>query len=156
MLLLICSTPAQVLYLCSLTSIFHRKLVALTRFVKMHLSSSGRLTSFDEMQVDSLEAVAKARCILGMAAQYLYMSCVNDDEKWPQRETQVAMELFFDTVKALCSLGPTDSKSPALFLFKQLFQRYGRRTCHRYFASKATTFLDRSHRSQTKVGVLSG
>ena len=98
------------------------------------------------MQVDSLEAVAKARCILGMAAHYLYMSCVNDDEKWLQRETQVAMELFFDIVKALCSLGPTDSKSPALFLFKQLVQRYWRRT----------TFLDRSHRSQTKVGVLSG
>ena len=55
-------------------------------------------TSFDEMQVDSLEARAKACCILGMAAQYLYMSCVNDDEKWLQRKTQATMELFFDTV----------------------------------------------------------
>ena len=82
-------------------------------------------TSFEEMQVDSLEAVAKARCSLGMAAHYLYMSCVNDDEKWLQRETRAAMEFFLNTVKALCSLGPTGSKSPALFLLKQLVKRYG-------------------------------
>ncbi|XP_022806306.1 E3 ubiquitin-protein ligase RNF213-like [Stylophora pistillata] len=82
-------------------------------------------TSFDEMQVDSLEAVAKARCSLGMAAHYLYARCVNDDEKWLQRETRGAMEFFFNTVETLCSLGPLGSKSPALFLLKQLVKRYG-------------------------------
>lgn len=81
------------------------------------------LTSFDEIQVESLEGIAKARHTLGMAAQFLYMSCVSDDETWRQSETRGAMDFFFNTVKALCTLGR--SRSPALFLLKQLVKRYG-------------------------------
>ena len=81
------------------------------------------LTSFDEIQVDSLEAIAKARYTLGMAAQFLFMSCVSDDAKWRQPETRGAMDCFFKTVEALCTSGR--SRSPALFLLKQLVKRYG-------------------------------
>ena len=73
--------------------------------------------------MDSLEAVAKARYILGMTAEYLYMSCVSDDEKWVKPETRNALELLFTKVKALCTF--SHSRSPALFLLKQLVKRYG-------------------------------
>ena len=79
--------------------------------------------SSDELQVDSLEAIAKARYVLGMTAEYLYMSCVSDDEKWSKRETRVALDLLFTNVRALFTSG--HSKSPALYLLKQLVKRYG-------------------------------
>lgn len=73
--------------------------------------------------MDSLEAVAKARYILGMTAEYLYMSCVSDDEKWVKPETRNALDLLFTHVQALCTSGY--SRSPALYLLKQLVKRYG-------------------------------
>ena len=73
--------------------------------------------------MDSLEAVAKARYALGMTAEYLYMSCVSDDEKWVKPETRNALDLLFTTVKALCT--SVHSRSPALYLLKQLVKRYG-------------------------------
>lgn len=73
--------------------------------------------------MNSLEAVAKARYILGVTAEYLYMSCVSDDEKWFKPETRNALGLLFTNVKALCTAG--HSRSPALYLLKQLVKRYG-------------------------------
>ena len=73
--------------------------------------------------MDSLEAIAKARYSLAMTAEYLYMSCVSDDEKWSKRETRVALDLLFTNVRALCTSG--HSRSPALYLLKQLVKRYG-------------------------------
>ena len=80
-------------------------------------------TSFDELQVDSLDAVAKARYILGVTAEYLYMSCVSDDEQWRKPETRNALDVLFNNVRALCTAG--HSRSPALYLLKQLVKRYG-------------------------------
>ncbi|XP_078382607.1 E3 ubiquitin-protein ligase rnf213-alpha-like isoform X3 [Oculina patagonica] len=80
-------------------------------------------SSSDELQVDSLEAVAKARYTLGMAAEFLYLSCVSDDEKWRKPETRGALDSLFMKVKALCTSG--HSRSPALYLLKQLVKRYG-------------------------------
>ena len=71
----------------------------------------------------SLEAVAKARYILGVTAEYLYMSCVSDDEKWTKPETRYALDLLFNNVRTLCTAG--HSRSPALYLLKQLVKRYG-------------------------------
>ena len=80
-------------------------------------------TSSDELQVKSLDAVAKARYALGMTAEFLYLSCVSDDEKWRKHETRGALELLFNKVQALCTCG--HSRSPALYLLKQLVKRYG-------------------------------
>lgn len=73
--------------------------------------------------MDSLEAVAKARYILGVTAEYLYISCVSDDEKWKKPETRIALDLLFTNVRTLCMSGR--SRSPALYLLKQLVKRYG-------------------------------
>ncbi len=80
-------------------------------------------SSSDELQVGSLEAIAKARYTLGMAAEFLYLSCVSDDEKWRKPETRGALDSLFMKVKALCTSG--HSRSPALYLLKQLVKRYG-------------------------------
>ncbi len=79
--------------------------------------------SSDELQVGSLEAIAKARYTLGVAAEFLYLSCVSDDVKWRKPETRGALEFLFMKVKALCTSG--HSRSPALYLLKQLVKRYG-------------------------------
>ena len=73
--------------------------------------------------MDSLEAIAKARFTLGMTAEFLYLSCVSDDEKWRKHEIRVALDLLFTKVKTLCTSGR--SMSPALYLLKQLVKRYG-------------------------------
>ena len=73
--------------------------------------------------MESLEAVAKARYILGVTAEYLYTSCVSDDEKWSKPDTRNALDLLFNNVRALCTAG--HSRSPALYLLKQLVKRYG-------------------------------
>lgn len=73
--------------------------------------------------MDSLEAVAKARYILGVTAEYMYMSCVSDDEQWSKPGTRNALDLLFTNVRALCTVG--HSRSPALYLLKQLVKRYG-------------------------------
>lgn len=80
-------------------------------------------TSSDELQVVSLEAIAKARCTLGMTAEFLCKSCVSDDENWGKEETRKALGDLFATVQALCTSGR--SRSPAVFLLKQLVKRYG-------------------------------
>ena len=80
-------------------------------------------TSFGELQVDSLEAVAKARYILGVTAEYLYMSYDSDDEQWSKPKTREALDSLYDKVRELCTVG--HSKSPALYLLKQLVKRYG-------------------------------
>ena len=81
-------------------------------------------TNSDEIQVASLEAVAKARIGLDMASKFMYMSVVSGDESWSTHETRGALDFLFTTVKALCTTrGPY--RSPALFLLKQLVKRYG-------------------------------
>lgn len=79
--------------------------------------------SSDELQVESLDAIAKARYALGMTAEFVYLSCVSDDDRWRKHETRGALEFLFAKVKALCTSG--DSRSPALYLLKQLVKRYG-------------------------------
>ena len=71
----------------------------------------------------SLEAIAKARYVLGMTAEFLYLSCVSDDDKWKEHEIRGSLEFLFAKVKSLCTSG--DSRSPALYLLKQLVKRYG-------------------------------
>lgn len=81
-------------------------------------------TNYDEIQVLSLEAVAKARLGLDMASKFMYMSVVSDDERWSTHETRGALDFLFKTVKALC-ITRRPYRSPALFLLKQLVKRYG-------------------------------
>ena len=73
--------------------------------------------------MDWLEAVAKTRYLLGVTAEYLYMSCVSDDEQWRKPGTRDSLDLLFANVRALCTVG--HSRSPALYLLKQLVKRYG-------------------------------
>ena len=81
-------------------------------------------TDSDELQVKSLEAVAKARYCLERAAEFMYLSVVDGDgERWNNRGTQKALDELCETVHEMCSSGP--SRSPALFLLKQLVKRYG-------------------------------
>lgn len=81
------------------------------------------LPSSDELQVSSFEAIAKTRYALSRTAEFMYMSVVNDDEKWSNYETSEALNSLFNTVQELCTSVP--SRSPALFLLKQLVKRYG-------------------------------
>lgn len=77
----------------------------------------------DELQVASLEAIAKARYTLEMAAEFLYMRVVSVDERWSNHETRGALDYLLSTVKAFCTSG--GSRRPGLFLLKQLVKRYG-------------------------------
>ena len=102
----------------------HLSIGIITKFCQDALQVLNKdFASSDELQVESLDAIAKARYALGMTAEFLYLSCVSDDEKWRKNETCGALEFLFAEVKALCTSG--DSRSPALYLLKQLVKRYG-------------------------------
>ena len=79
--------------------------------------------SSDELPVAALEAIAKARYALDKTSEFIYKSVVSSDEMWTDDKTRGALNSLFNTVQALCSSGR--SRSPALFLLKQLVKRYG-------------------------------
>lgn len=80
-------------------------------------------SSSDELQVPALDAVAKARYALDRTAEFMYRGVVGGDEKWRNVETRGALSSLFNTVQALCA--SDHSRSPALFLLKQLVKHYG-------------------------------
>ena len=79
----------------------------------------------DEFQVASLDAVAKLRYALSVAAEFLYMRCISDEEPWISDATRSWLSPLFDTIKAVSTY--SGSRGPAMFLLKQLVKRYG---CH--------------------------
>ncbi|XP_022797655.1 E3 ubiquitin-protein ligase rnf213-alpha-like isoform X3 [Stylophora pistillata] len=103
----------------------HLQIGTVNRFCQdaLEILQKDLTTSDDEIEVKSLEAIAKARSSLSWAAQFIYLSCVSGDEKWHRDDTLGAMEFLLKTVQALCT--SVHFSSPALFLLKQLVKRYG-------------------------------
>ena len=81
------------------------------------------VSSCDELNVTSLEAIAKARCALTKIAEFMYMSVVSDDERCSNQKTRAVLNPLFNHVQALCA--SVRSSSPTIFLLKQLVKRYG-------------------------------
>ena len=81
------------------------------------------VSSCDELNVTSLEAIAKARCALTKIAEFMYLSVVSDDERWSNQQTRAVLNTLFNHVQELCA--SVRSSSPTIFLLKQLVKRYG-------------------------------
>ncbi|XP_068694638.1 E3 ubiquitin-protein ligase rnf213-alpha-like [Montipora foliosa] len=92
-----------------------------------HLTSS-TIQPVREVDVVLLESVAKARYILGLAAQFMHKAIVEDSAIWNDFQIGRELQTLFDAIRRMClkSLTP----SPRLYLLKQLARRFGVEAIH--------------------------
>ncbi|XP_068694646.1 E3 ubiquitin-protein ligase rnf213-alpha-like isoform X2 [Montipora foliosa] len=92
-----------------------------------HLTSS-TIHPVREVDVVLLESVAKARYILGLAAQFMHKAIVEDSAIWNDFQIRSELQTLFEAIRRMClkSLSP----SPRLYLLKQLARRFGVEAIH--------------------------
>ena len=76
-----------------------------------------------DLDVDVLEAVAKARYALALVAKFMYESVTEKDGPWNDRVVQNELQSLFEGARRMCY--KSLSQIPRLYLLKQLARRFG-------------------------------
>ena len=76
-----------------------------------------------DLDVDVLEAVAKARYALALVAKFMYKSVTEKDGAWNDLVVQNELQSLFEGARRMCY--KSLSQIPRLYLLRQLARRFG-------------------------------
>lgn len=76
-----------------------------------------------DLDVDVLEAVAKARYALALVAEFMYKSATENDVPWNDLQVNNELQILFEGARRMCY--KSLSHVPRLYLLKQLARRFG-------------------------------
>ena len=81
-----------------------------------------------ELDVEALEGVAKARFALALVAEFMFLRNEDSEGPWQDIEIRNGLEVLFHEARVICY--KTLSPVPLVYLLKQLARRYGVNSIH--------------------------
>ena len=76
-----------------------------------------------KMSANALEGVAKGRYVLTLIAYYIHECFIDRGSNWKDLDVQREFVSLLESAEQLCTKAP--SRTPQLYLLKQLTRRYG-------------------------------
>lgn len=92
-----------------------------------------------DIDVDVLEAVAKARYALASVAEFMYKSVTEKDAPWNELPVQIELQSLFEGARRMCY--KSLSHIPRLYLLRQLARRFGVESINILCGKKETEWI---------------